>query len=80
MIITMSDVVSSVADCMGHDGDNTMYVRFKNRETVYKYPGVSRDRYREILNSGAIGKILYHELRNVGVKTGFLVVNGSITV
>jgi hypothetical protein len=55
MIPALTPVQSSNIAATGHDGEN-LFVRFHSGPDVWRYAGVSKAIYSEMLGSGSVGK------------------------
>ena len=55
-------VVSSNIQAIGHDGANTLYIRF-NSGTTYEYDGVPFSVYENLTGAESVGKAFHRDVR-----------------
>ena len=55
-------VVSSNIQAIGHDGANTLYIRF-NSGTTYEYAGAPFSVYENLVDAESVGKAFHRDVR-----------------
>lgn len=65
MPVEMEPVDSSNIAAVGYDGEtSTLVVEFNNGRT-YRYGGVPKGEYENLLNAGSVGQYFAYNIRNV---------------
>ena len=63
-MIKMVSVASSNVSKVGHDGVSELLVQFGTAESLYRYTGVPKALYEEMMKAESIGKFINKNIKN----------------